>query len=52
MAKKNLKKFVYLEKWDTRYGLQERAVTRDENGKFIDSVNLTGLRKSPLVVTR
>ena len=52
MAKKNLKKFVYLEKWNTRYGMQERAVTRDENGKFIDSVNLTGLRKSPLIATR
>ena len=51
MAKKNLKKFVYLEKWNTRFGVQERAVTRDENGKFVDSVNLTGLRKSPLTAS-
>lgn len=49
MAKKNLKKFVYLEKWDTRFGVQERAVTRDENGKFVDSVNLTSLRKAPVL---
>lgn len=37
MAKKNTApKFVYLEKWNTRYGIQERVVTR-QNGKFVDS---------------
>jgi hypothetical protein len=37
MAKKNITpKFVYLETWNTRYGTQERIVTR-KNGKFVDS---------------
>jgi hypothetical protein len=48
----NIKKFTYLEKWDTRYGQQERVVIRDANGKFVDSVNLTGLRKAPVIATR
>lgn len=52
MASKNTKKYTYLEKWDTRYGVQERVVIRDQNGKFVDSVNLTGLRKAPLIATR
>jgi hypothetical protein len=39
------KKFTYLEQWNTRFGKQERVVIRDENGKFIDSANITGLRK-------
>lgn len=47
MAK--LKKFTYLETWDTRYGKQERVVVRDQNGHFVDSVNLTGLRKAPTI---
>lgn len=50
MAK--VKKYTYLETWDTRYGTQERVVVRDENGKFVDSVNLTGLRKAPAVTSR
>ena len=29
---KNVKKYTYLEKWDTRFGQQERVVIRDENG--------------------
>lgn len=45
-------KYTYLEKWDTRYGTQERVVIRDEQGKFVDSVNLTGLRKAPAVTSR
>ena len=49
---KNIKKYTYLEKWDTRYGTQERVVIRDENGKFVDSVNLTSLRKAPKVASR
>jgi hypothetical protein len=44
MAKKNsIKKFSYLEKWDTRFGQQERVVIR-EQGRFVDSVNISGLR--------
>ena len=52
MAKPKLKKYSYLETWNTRYGTQERVVIRDENGKFVDSVNLTGLRKAPAVASR
>ena len=51
MASK-IKKYSYLEQWNTRYGVQERVVIRDENGKFVDSVNLTSLRKAPKVSTR
>jgi hypothetical protein len=51
MANKNIKKFTYLEKWDTRYGQQERVVIR-EGGRFVDSVNLTGLRKAPAIANR
>jgi|TARA_R110000803_G_scaffold54533_1_gene111239 hypothetical protein len=44
MAKKNsIKKFSYLEKWNTRNGQQERVVIR-EQGRFVDSINITGLR--------
>lgn len=46
---KNIKKYTYLEQWDTRYGQQERVVIRDANGKFVDSVNLTSLRKAPAI---
>jgi len=46
------KKFTYLEQWNTRFGQQERVVIRDANGKFVDSVNLTSLRKAPQVATR
>jgi hypothetical protein len=45
------KKFTYLEQWNTRYGQQERVVIR-QSGKFVDSVNLTGLRKAPKVASR
>jgi hypothetical protein len=45
-------KYTYLEKWDTRYGQQERVVIRDASGRFVDSVNLTGLRKAPAVASR
>jgi hypothetical protein len=44
MAKKaDIKIFKYLEKWDTRYGIQERVVVRNQ-GRFVDSINVTGLR--------
>ena len=46
---KNIKKYTYLEQWNTRFGKQERVVIRDSNGKFVDSVNLTGLRKAPAI---
>jgi hypothetical protein len=46
------KKFTYLETWNTRYGVQERVVIRDENGKFVDSVCLNTLRKSPAIAAR
>ena len=52
MAKANIKKYTYLEQWDTRYGVQDRVVIRDANGKFVDSVNLTSLRKAPKVASR
>lgn len=47
-----VRKYSYLEQWNTRYGVQERVVIRDENGKFVDSVNLTSLRKAPAVAAR
>ena len=50
MAK--IRKYTYLEQWNTRFGTQERVVIRDQNGKFVDSVNLTGLRKAPKITAR
>ena len=46
MAKKTkTPRYTYLEVWNTRSGVQERIVTR-ENGKFIDSTPaLATLRK-------
>lgn len=49
---KNVKKYSYLEKWNTRYGVQERVVIRTADGKFVDSVNLTSLRKAAPITTR
>lgn len=46
------KKFTYLENWDTRYGTQERVVIRTDKGRFVDSVCLNTLRKSPTVTPR
>lgn len=51
MSKKNAKKYSYLEQWDTRYGTQERVVIR-KAGKFVDSINLTGLRKAETVKSK
>jgi hypothetical protein len=50
MAK--MKKYTYLENWDTRYGLQERVVVRDHKGRFVDSISITTLRNSPKISTR
>ena len=49
---KNIKKYSYLETWNTRFGTQERVVIRTADGKFVDSVNLTSLRKAPKVAAR
>lgn len=42
-----MKKYPYLEKWDTRFGMSERVVIRDENGRFVDNTSLTALKKAP-----
>ena len=52
MAKRNTPKYSYLETWNTRFGTQERVVIRTADGKFVDSVNLTSLRKAPKVASR
>ena len=44
--------FRYLETWSTRFGQSQRIVTRDENGKFVDTVSLSALRKAPTITTR
>jgi hypothetical protein len=46
MAKKNRKpKFLYLEQWDTRYGLSDRIVIR-EQGRFVDNITRKQLANS------
>ena len=52
MAKAKIAKYPYLETWQTRFGTQERVVIRTADGKFVDSVNLTSLRKAPKVSAR
>jgi hypothetical protein len=51
MSKPNTKStspvFRYLETWDTRFGKSQRIVTRDKNGKFLDTVSLSGLLNAP-----
>jgi hypothetical protein len=42
-----MRTFRYLETWDTRFGKSERLVTRDSDGKFVDTVSLTALRSAP-----
>ncbi len=39
--------YRYLETWDTRFGKSQRIVTRDKNGKFLDTVSLSGLLNAP-----
>jgi hypothetical protein len=48
---KNAPTYNYLEQWDTRYGLSERIVVR-KNGKFVDNISLTALRKGETVKSR
>lgn len=48
MAKKNIKKYSYLEKWYMSDGsVSERVVVRDANGKFVDNISLSALKSSP-----
>ena len=50
MAKKeNIKTYAYLEQWETRFGKSDRVVIRNSNGKFVDNVSLTALRKAPAI---
>ena len=43
--------FAYLEKWDTRFGESDRVVIRDQ-GRFVDNVSLTALRKGEKVTSK
>lgn len=49
--KKTAKTYPYLEQWNTRYGTSERVVLR-KNGRFVDNVSLTALRKGETVKSR
>jgi hypothetical protein len=54
MAKNKKKEdpmYNYLEQWDTRYGLSDRIVIR-KNGKFVNNISLTALRKGTPVTSR
>ena len=48
MSKKNTAKFTYLEKWYTPQGESDRIVICDANGRFVDNISLTALRKAPV----
>lgn len=50
-SKKNARTYTYLEQWDTRNGLSDRVVIR-KNGKFVDNISLTALRKGQTVKSR
>ena len=52
-SKKNTvrRTYAYLEKWDTRFGPSDRVVIRDQ-GRFVDNVSLTALRKGEKVQSR
>ncbi len=51
LVAKKAKQIPYLEQWDTRYGLSDRVVIR-KNGKFVDNVSLSALRKGTKVKSR
>lgn len=36
-----------LETWNTRFGVSERIVTRDAEGKIMDNVSLSALKAAP-----
>lgn len=40
--------YTYLEKWYTPQGESDRVVIRDANGRFVDNISLTALRKAPV----
>jgi hypothetical protein len=48
--KKNVPVYVYLEKWDTRFGESERVVLRQE-GRIVDNFSLTALRNGEAVTS-
>jgi len=45
------KEYRYLETWNTKFGKSERVVTR-RDGKFIDTISLTSLRKAPALPSK
>jgi len=47
-SKKNTAQFTYLEKWYTPQGESDRVVIRDSNGRFVNNISLTALRKAPV----
>jgi len=49
--KKDAPVYNYLEQWDTRFGLSDRIVVR-KNGKFVNNISLSALRKGQPVTTR
>ena len=54
MASKNKKPrrtYAYLEQWDTRFGKSDRVVIR-EQGRFVDTISLSALRKGQKVSSR
>ena len=50
-SKKTTPTYNYLEQWDTRYGLSDRIVIR-KNGRFVNNISLTALRKGETVKSR
>ena len=52
-SKKNSKPrtYAYLEQWDTRFGKSDRVVIR-EQGRFVDTISLSALRKGQKVSSR
>ena len=50
-SKKSAPVYNYLEQWDTRFGLSDRIVVR-KNGKFVNNISLTALRKGETVKSR
>ena len=53
-SKKNTKPrktYAYLEQWDTRFGMSDRVVIR-EQGRFVDTISLSALRKGEKVTSR
>ena len=49
--KKDVPVYNYLEQWDTRFGLSDRIVVR-KNGKFVNNISLSALRKGEPVTSR